>query len=152
MTEREWLAEHVPEQDWLSCRSMEGMPSNLDYCFGRCGVLFAAACCRTVWHLLPDEPGRTAVLAAERYAGGDATREELEASEQRSYEAAEAMFGSMPDLAWKTSPPGTRCGPPLRSPGPCRAGDRCRERPTTPSTRPRGRRPQPRKGGRNGRK
>jgi hypothetical protein len=104
MTEREWLAEHVPEQEWLGCRSMEGMPPDLDYCFGRCGVLFAAACCRTVWHLLPDEPGRTAVLAAEWYADGKATREELEAAERRAHEAGEAMFESMPGLAWKASP------------------------------------------------
>src|SRR4051812_15938926 len=110
MTERRWLAEHVPEQDWLGCRSMLDMPHNLDYCFGRCGVLFAAACCRSVWHLLPDEPGWAAVLAAERYAGGDATREEREAAEQRAYEAGEAMFESMPDLAGRRRPPGMPCG------------------------------------------
>src|SRR5947209_8172851 len=104
MTERQWLAGHIPEQEWLGCDSMERLPYNLDYCFGRCGVLFGAACCRTAWHLLPDEPGRSAVLAAERYADGDATREELEAAEQRAYEAGEAMLGSMSDLAWKASP------------------------------------------------
>jgi hypothetical protein len=104
MTERQWLARDVHEQDWLDCRSMEGMPYNLGYCFGRCGVLFAAACCRTVWHLLPDEPGRAAVLAAERYGLGEATREELEAAEHQAYESGEAMFESMPGLAWKASP------------------------------------------------
>ena len=104
MTEREWLAQHVTEEKWLQCGSMQDMPHNLDYCFGRCGVLFAAACCRSVWHLLRDESGRAAVLVAERYADGDATREELEAAEQRTYEAGETMFESMPDLAWKASP------------------------------------------------
>jgi hypothetical protein len=104
MTECQWLAEAVTEEEWLGCRSMEGMPKNLDYCFGRCGVLFAAACCRSVRHLLPDEPGRAAVLAAERYADGNAAREELEAAEQRASEAGEAMFESMPGLAWKASP------------------------------------------------
>jgi hypothetical protein len=104
MTERQWLAEHVPEQEWLTCRSMAGMPHNLDYCFGRCGVLFAAACCRTVWQMLLDEPGRTAVLVGELYARGDAAREEVEAAEHRAYETGEAMVGSMPDLAWKASP------------------------------------------------
>ncbi|HVT68396.1 MAG TPA: hypothetical protein VHF26_11640 [Trebonia sp.] len=104
MTERQWLVQNTTEEEWRRCGSMTAMPHNLDYCFGRCGVLFAAACCRTVWHLLPDEPGRAAVLAAERYAGGDATREELEAAEQRAYEAGEAMFGAMPGLAWKASP------------------------------------------------
>jgi hypothetical protein len=104
MTERQWLAEAVTKKEWLECRSMEDMPKNLDYCFGRCGVLFAAACCRSVWHLLPDEPGRVTILAADRYADGNATREELEAAEQRAYEVGEAMFESMPALAWKASP------------------------------------------------
>jgi hypothetical protein len=104
VTEREWLAEAVEEAEWLRCRSLEGMPYNLDYCFGRCGVLFAAACCRSVWHLLPDDPGRTAVLTAEDYADRLATREALGAAEQRAYEAGELMCESMPDLAWKASP------------------------------------------------
>jgi hypothetical protein len=104
MTEREWLAEHITEEEWRRCGSMQDMPQNLDYCFGRCGVLFAVSCCRSVWHLLPEEPGRAAVLTAERYADGHATREDLEAAEQRAYEAGEEMFESMPDLAWKASP------------------------------------------------
>src|SRR6266446_4143407 len=68
VSEREWLAQAVTEAEWLGCCSIEDMPKNLDYCFGRCGVLFAAACCRSVWHLLPDDPGRTIVLTAEDYA------------------------------------------------------------------------------------
>jgi hypothetical protein len=96
MTEREWLAEAVAEEEWLLCHSMEGMPYNLDYCFGRCGVLFAVACCRSVWHHLPAESGRAAILTAERYTVGEATREELEAAEQRAYEAATAMDGTLP--------------------------------------------------------
>jgi hypothetical protein len=102
--EREWLADAVAESEWLGCRSMEGMPRDLDYCFGRCGVLFAVACCRSVWHLLPAEPGQTAVLTAERYADGAATREALEAAEQRAYEAGERIIETMPDVAWKASP------------------------------------------------
>src|ERR1700683_2138543 len=104
MTERQWLAESVAEAEGRRGRPLEGMPSNLDYCFGRCGVLFAAACCRSVWHLLPAEPGRAAVLTAERYADGDAAREELEAAEQRAYdEAAERMFEPGGHAMWAAS-------------------------------------------------
>jgi hypothetical protein len=104
MTERQWLAEVVSEEEWRGCRSMESMPTNLDGCIGRCGVLFAAACCRAVWHLLPDEPGRAAVFSAERYAGGDATREELEAAERLAFEACLAMLDSTLDFDWEAVP------------------------------------------------
>src|SRR5438309_11878438 len=96
MTEREWVGENVTEQEWLACHSLQQMPYDLDYCFGRCGLLFAAACCRTVWHLLPDDPGRAAILAAEGHADGLMPKVELEAVEQRAFEMAEAMAGVLP--------------------------------------------------------
>jgi hypothetical protein len=44
---------------------------------GRQLRLFGAACCRSLWSFLGDEPGCEAVCVAERYAEGQASRDEL---------------------------------------------------------------------------
>jgi hypothetical protein len=106
MTEREWLASCISESDWLACRRLErpGMPDDLDYCWGRCGLLFAVACCRSIWHLLPNDPSRITVVAAEEHADGLLSKEELLKAEQRAYETAESLMDQMPDLGLKASP------------------------------------------------
>jgi hypothetical protein len=71
MTEAEWLAssdlnamlEHLGEQ--ISPRKLR---------------LFACACCRRVWDLLHEPACRQAVVVAERFADGLATKEELMAA------------------------------------------------------------------------
>jgi hypothetical protein len=59
----------VDEASWLAGTDPGPM---LEFVAGRAGArklrLFAAACCRRVWHLLADERARKAVEAAERHA------------------------------------------------------------------------------------
>jgi len=54
--------------------------------------LFAAACCRQVWHLL-DVRGRNAVEAVERYADGMASNEELASASLAAFGVYEAELG-----------------------------------------------------------
>jgi hypothetical protein len=64
----------MTEQEWLACADATLMLNHLGT-----GVterklrLFAVACCRHIWHLLPDERSRTAVAVAEQYADRQAS-------------------------------------------------------------------------------
>jgi hypothetical protein len=67
--------------------------------------LFAVACCRRIWHLLPDEASRRAVEVAERYADGQVTEEQLEEAGKRAgWAAAWAAHGDAAEAAaWAAS-------------------------------------------------
>jgi hypothetical protein len=69
MTEAEWLT----CTDWVGWEAMwKHVPKHRP----RARALFGVACCRAVWHLLTDERSRKAVEVAERYADGQASRDE----------------------------------------------------------------------------
>jgi len=71
MTEAEWLACTDPtEMMYVSFEQGRWTERQDRY--------FSCACCRRIWHLLTDEPSRTAVRVAERFLDGLATPEELE--------------------------------------------------------------------------
>jgi hypothetical protein len=71
----------VTDHEWDRCADPRPM---LEFLRGKAGErklrLFAVAACRRIWHLLTEESARRAVEAAERYADGAASPEELEAA------------------------------------------------------------------------
>ena len=89
MPETNWL--NATESDWLNARdfihSLWFIMLQTDKGSERKLRLYAAACCRRIWHLLPDECCRTHVELAERYAEGLVSEEQL--LDGWSYEEAE---------------------------------------------------------------
>jgi hypothetical protein len=85
----------VTEAEWLACTDPEPM---LEYLRGKASGrklrLFACACVRRIWTLLPTEECRKAAQVAERYADRLADAEELRAAYTEAYFA-----GVAPDYA-----------------------------------------------------
>lgn len=105
VTEREWLRTLATAEEWAQFSiPPQGALRDIDSCMGRCGLLFAAACCRHVWHLLPDPRSRTAVSAAEMCADGLMNMAALKAAEQRALEAVEAHVQELPDMQFMVTP------------------------------------------------
>jgi hypothetical protein len=80
----------VTESEWLTCIDPQEIQRFLQGKVGeRTWRLLACACCRRVWHLLADERSRLGVEAAERFADGRISREELRAAGWAAYRAWE---------------------------------------------------------------
>jgi hypothetical protein len=78
----------MTEEEWRECRDPRKLLGYLHRTASeRKRRLFAAACCRRVWHLLGDRRSRFAVVTAERYADGRATRAELSRAEEEANDA-----------------------------------------------------------------
>jgi hypothetical protein len=88
----------VTESDWDSCTDLQAMLSFLRDS-GRASDrklrLFAVACCRRVWRLLPDPCGRAAVEASERDADGLADAGQL----SQAYAGAQAALRETEEAA-----------------------------------------------------
>jgi hypothetical protein len=80
----------MDEATWLTCTAPQELLAFLLRRRARARKLrlFAVACCRRVWHRMPDRRCRDAVETVERFADGAATRTDLSAA----YEPARTVY------------------------------------------------------------
>jgi hypothetical protein len=108
MTEAEWLRCTDPEP-MLAFLSRRRLPQTTE----RKMLLFASACCRRIWNVLPTDPCRQGVEKAERYADGQATDQELSSAWSAVWASAEeegVMLGDAycgDSISWGLIPGGS---------------------------------------------
>jgi hypothetical protein len=79
----------MDEQEWLTCVDPTAMLEffrHVDRASERKLRMFAAGCCRRVWHLLGDERSQGAVEVLERWLDGTASSRELEVAHASAWE------------------------------------------------------------------
>jgi hypothetical protein len=99
----------MTEQDWLSSADPYPMLAFLrdsGKLSERNTRLFAAACCRRIWHLLTDERSRRAVEVAEQYAEGRISWGELTDARSAATAAMDTVYGfaSEAEAAYEQDP------------------------------------------------
>jgi hypothetical protein len=84
----------MTEAEWLDCEKPTEM---LDFIGGQATErqlrLFGCCCCRVIYSLLTDERSQRAVEVAERFADGNADKDELEEIRRESREAVRYVTG-----------------------------------------------------------
>jgi hypothetical protein len=90
----------MTESEWYTCadlrRMLDCLPRNIS---DRKLRLFACACCRRIWELLPDARSRTAIEVAERFVDGLATRQQLSDTDEKAATAALDAYRVVYDAA-----------------------------------------------------
>src|SRR5262245_48533170 len=75
----------MTEARWQDCAKPEEMLWHVGSTHGdRVLRLFACACCRVIWPIIPTQAGRAAVAVSERFAEGSASAEELQTAERNA--------------------------------------------------------------------
>src|SRR5262249_36507758 len=84
----------MTEDEWLACTEPQKMLEALhagSVLSERKARLFAAACCRRIFPLMPDDRSRQAVTACELYADGLTSQRALAAARAEAGEVARAL-------------------------------------------------------------
>ena len=95
MTENQWLTGTAPGKMFPCLQGTTG---------GRKFRLHACACCRRLWHRLPDGPSRRVVEVAERYADGAATAAEWGAAADQARATLERVDADIRNRPRRGSP------------------------------------------------